>query len=149
MSARHDLHRAGVATVARALRARGCAVTVRDHGAVSLEVNGLAVAVRVARRRMAHHPVTVGGRRYDYRYPILHFNLHAHNRKIHAPDVWVLVAVDSPRRVWIVPAAVVARTKTVQILDTASARQSTRGRVREYEGRWEVITDRRARRRAA
>lgn len=149
MSARQELHAAGVAYVARALRRRGCPVRTVPNSAVSLEAAGLALGVRVARTRMVAHPVTVAGRRYRYTYPIMHFNLHAHGEKIHAPDVWVLVAVGARFRVWVIPAAVLARCKTAQVLDTPSAQRSTRGRLRAYEGRWDLIVGGRKAKRAA
>ena len=152
MSAQTELHAQGVEYAINALRRRGCAVTRTDGTcAVTCLVNGLAVGVRVARTRVTKHPVTVGGRRYSYRYPILHWNLHVHGQKVHSPDVWLLVAIGpSPRpRVFIVPADVVGRTKTAQVLDTPSARTSTRGRLRAYEGAWGILTAARRRERAA
>lgn len=150
---RHQLHAAGVAYVARQLRRRGVRVTTHSRtDAVALTANGLAISVRVSRIRLAPHRVTVAGRRYCYRYPIAHFNLHAHGRRIEpAPDVWVLVVAETgPRmRAYVVPERRMLRGKTVTVLQTATVRRRGHRRLGEYEGRWDVLTGRRAEGKAA
>lgn len=160
---RHALHARGVAYVVRQLRRRGCralpTIGLVGAGGVTFTVvapcgDRWSAAVRVARRRMVTHRVTVGGRRYSFNYPTLHWNLHVHGRRGCQPQVWVLVAIGRPMRVFVVPAAVIGSTaKTMQLLDTASAGQHTRrrarARVRAYLDRWEVIVGRLAGERAA
>jgi len=148
---RREIHDRGVRYVTQALRRRGAHVeTHKGNDPITLSVNGLTVAVRVAQSRVAPHHVTVGGRSYHYSYPTIHWNLHVHGARGCQPDVWVLVVVGAPVRVFIVPAEVIGSSaKTAQLLDTERARQRKGAKLRAYEGHWAVIIGRQAKEQAA
>lgn len=144
---RRSLHFAGVRFAERALVARGCRVQRHPcNDAVTLTVwptksgkAAISVAVRAARPRDAQHAVTVGGKRYQYRYRVLHFNLHSHAQRKCFPDVWVLVVITRRPLVFVVPQSVLGKRMTVQ-LQAALLPGRGGARVRAFAGRWDVIT---------
>lgn len=152
---RQRLHRAGVAFVEHELLSRGCDVNTL-HGTDGLTFHAwsrighprtkpITVAVRAARVRAVQHAVTVGGKRYVYRYDHLHWNLHSHAERRCHPDVWVLVAIGRPSTAFVVPGAVLPTTQTVQL--QADPKPGRAGAlVRAYEGRWDLITGEKRRR---
>lgn len=146
MTERHRFHLAGVAYVRRRLARRGIATGSRmsAHGLDLTTDHGRTIAVRVARpieivRHVAGH---------DYAYPGGQWALHQHGERRTEADVWVLLlrTAGGRWRAWIVPGEILAGRLSVQMF--LGARTTDRGRprtapVREYEGKWSVIGQRR------
>lgn len=156
---RHRIHRAGVALTEFELLRRGCDV-VAQNGDEPITLLAWSVyrrqrlrphtiAVRACRVTSMQTRVQVKGKRYFYRYRCLHWNLHSHAERRARPDYWVLVAVERQKRsyisrVFIVPGSELEHAKTVRL---QAEQLPGRGgaAVRRFEGRWDLITGRRAR----
>jgi hypothetical protein len=91
--------------------------------------------VRAARPHVHRHHITVGSRRYCYRYGLEFWNLHQHGKRTADPDIWLLVGASA---VYVVPAHELAGRLTYSLLFGA-ARRRRPARVRPYAGRWEII----------
>lgn len=122
-----DLHRIGVAAASKLFPRADVRVDRRG-----LLVNGKRALVRIAKTYL--HPVHViaRGKRYDYRYPVFHWNLHHHGTLTPRPWRWVLIGVDKKRlRAWVVPGQRLT-AKTIGYLANRK-RPSTRHQLEGYE----------------
>lgn len=151
MTERRRFHLIGVAYVRRRLARRGIETGSREsqHGLDLTTDLGRTIAVRVARpieivRRVAGQ---------EYVYPGAQWALHQHGERRTEADVWVLLlrTTGGRWRTWIVPGELMAGRLTVQMF--LGRRTTDRGRprsapVRDYEGRWSVVGQRRWRRAA-
>jgi len=96
--AKHDLPKRRVAA---RLRRLGLSVRpVSNATGYDLLINGdTRVSLRVAFPSLRRHRVTVGGRRYQYRYRTWHFNFHHHGRlKEQYTDFFVCLGVTPAER---------------------------------------------------
>lgn len=144
---RQRLHLNATERLVRQLCARGCRVErIAEPGGVDLEVVGPdahrhTIAVRASRYRTRPHAVTVGRKRYTYRYRGAFWNLHQHSQRVADPDVWVLIAGDET---YLVPASVLAGRFTVSLMDVKRP-QNASASVRPYRDRWDLVTGERRR----
>lgn len=139
---RVDKHELPKRQVAARLRRMGLTVrSVSSSQGYDLLVNDeVRVTLRVAFPSLRRHRVTVGGRRYQYRYRTWHFNFH-HHGKLDAryTDFFVCVAV-SPggggrNTVFVIPWEHV----TGKTFSLHGGRRTYGGRYAETCGRWEVL----------
>ena len=96
--AKHDLPKRRVAA---RLRRLGLSVQpVSPASGYDLLINGeTRVTLRVAFPGLRRHRVTVGGRRYQYRYRTWHFNFHHHGRlKERYTDFFICLGVSPGER---------------------------------------------------
>ena len=147
---RMDLHRQAVALVRRRLIKQGLHSTTHKRlpvkaGPGDLLVEGKVwVAVRAAtpgaKRKVIICPR--GGKRYEYAYKLVFFNLASHNRRRMPPHVWALVRMDT-HRVYVLPQNTVGTKGLTVALVANPLRMRSHGRSWVYRGeeRWQVVRE--------
>jgi len=135
-------HARAVTYAVRAFRRLGCRVERTTDRAVELLVDGQPVAIRASavlrKRVVVRHPAKT----YHYEVRAYSWNLHAHGRRTAQPAWWVLATLDCLARSFVVPAAVVGRTRTTWSL-AAYPRRPQSG-LHAWRGRWDAAGARRA-----
>lgn len=140
---RVQMHDLGVELVRQALGACGFRARAGNRRGgppqsarrFDLIVENLTVAVRVATRSTFPWSVLVNGKRYNYRYRGLRWNLHSHGRTRLRPDVWIFVAATMPARFFVVLGQRVRGSYTLTL------REPSKTWLLECENRWETIRE--------
>jgi len=106
-----------------------------------LLVNGsVRITLRVAFPSLRRHRVTVGNRKYDYRYKTWHFNFHHHGKlDTRYTDFFVCLAVSekrgTARETFIIPWERV----TGKTFSLHGGRRKYDGRYAPFRGNWDTI----------
>lgn len=139
---RVDKHLAPKERIAARLRRLGLSVTSAPPNLpYDLVVNGaVRVTLRVAHPGMRRHRVTVGGRKYEYRYPTWHFNFHHHGKLDEQyTDFFVCVAIDPAKRgrdqVFVIPWG----GRTGKTFSLHGGRVAYSGQYAGFRDRWDLI----------
>jgi len=139
---RVELHRQGVAWVARRLRKQGLDVEILHPRSAGTDITcrGLSIAVRVARWRSFDKLITVNGTAYRYHYDGCLWNRHAHNKMpTTPPDVYALVIWSRAPRVMFVPYREVPGGPTIQLVRSTKRRRGGVQKMLRWENRFDVF----------